>query len=184
MKRDGNTLSMVARNAWDDKPLQSMTKNSPQKATRTHITIIGHVTKSELLKHLTEEKLGYGIANRFLFFLVRRVNILPLGGGESPITEDQMERLRRAIEFGAVEREIPLSGGDENGTAQSNCGTSSTRTSPKGNLDSSELVSRGPRRRSGASRPSMPSSTAPKKSAARTCSPVWPCGSTARRAPD
>jgi hypothetical protein len=161
MKRDGNTLSMVARNAWDDKPLQSMTKNSPQKATRTHITIIGHVTKSELLKHLTEEKLGYGLANRFLFFLVRRVNILPLGGGE-----------------------IPLSGGDEDGTAQSNCGTSSTRTSPKGNLDSSELVSRGPRRRSGASRPSMPSSTAPKKSAARTCSPVWPCGSTARRAPD
>ena len=49
------------------RPLQTMTKHSPQKATHTHITIIGHVTQSELLKHLTEEKLGYGIANRFLF---------------------------------------------------------------------------------------------------------------------
>jgi hypothetical protein len=115
MKRDGNTLSMVARNAWDDKPLQTMTKHNPDKATHTHITIIGHVTKSELLKHLTEEKLGYGIANRFMFFRVRRVNILPRGGGKSPITEEQIELLREAIEFGAVEREIPLSGEDEDG---------------------------------------------------------------------
>jgi hypothetical protein len=115
MKRDGNTLSMVGRNAWDDKVLQTMTKNSPQKASHTHITIIGHVTKSELLKHLTEEKLGYGIANRFMFFLVRRMNILPRGGGKSPITEDQIERLQKAIKFGSVEREIALSGEDENG---------------------------------------------------------------------
>lgn len=115
MKRDGNTLSMVGRNAWDDKVLQTMTKHSPEKASHTHITIIGHVTKSELLKHLTEEKLGYGIANRFVFLLVRRVNILPRGGGKSPITEEQIERLREAIEFGAVEQEIPLSGEDEDG---------------------------------------------------------------------
>jgi hypothetical protein len=92
-----------------------MTKHSPQKATHTHITIIGHVTKRELLKHLTEEKLGYGIANRFMFFRVRRVNKLPRGGGKSPITEEQIERLQAAIEFGSVEREIPLSGEDEDG---------------------------------------------------------------------
>jgi hypothetical protein len=115
MKRDGNTLSMVARNAWDDKALQTMTKHSPQKATHTHITIIGHITVRELHKHLTEEKLGSGIANRFVFLLVRRANILPRGGGESPITDDQIERLQAAIGFGAVGREIPLSGEDEDG---------------------------------------------------------------------
>ena len=45
MQREGNTLSMVVRNLWDDRPLQTMTRNSPLRATDTHGTIIGHVTR-------------------------------------------------------------------------------------------------------------------------------------------
>ena len=71
MQRDGNTLSMVLRSAWDARTLQTLTKTSGEKSTGSHITIVGHITKKELLKHLTEEKLGSGIANRFVFALVR-----------------------------------------------------------------------------------------------------------------
>jgi Protein of unknown function (DUF3987) len=115
MKREGNTLSMVIRNGWDDRPLRTMTRNNALLSTCSHISIIGHITKSELLKHLTEEKLGSGIANRFQFFLVRRSKALPHGGDTDPVGENLRERLKEAIEFGSEPREIPLSKEDEGG---------------------------------------------------------------------
>jgi hypothetical protein len=110
MAREGNTLSMTLRNAWDDKTLRTLTKNSDLKSTRPHITIVGHVTRSELLKHLTESKLGGGIANRFLFLLVRRSKCLPFGGKRDVFGEDFIERLKTAAEFGRQARSIPFSG--------------------------------------------------------------------------
>ena len=82
-QREGNTLGMVLRNAWDNRPLETLTKNSPMRASDTHVTIVGHVTEGELLKHLTEQKLGAGIGNRFLFASVRRSKILPTAGAET-----------------------------------------------------------------------------------------------------
>jgi hypothetical protein len=109
MRREANTLSMVVRNAWDDRPLENLTKNSHERATETHITIIGHVTRSELLRHLNEEKLGGGIGNRFLFVLVQRSKALPHGGEADVVTDDQVRRLQEAVAFGMEEREINLS---------------------------------------------------------------------------
>jgi hypothetical protein len=109
MRREGNTLSSVLRHAWDDKLLSTLTKNSSERASFTHISFIGHVTKGELLRHLTETKLGGGIANRFLFFLVRRSKLLPLGGKLNPVGADLVNRVREAIEFGYEWREISLS---------------------------------------------------------------------------
>lgn len=37
MKRDGNTLSPVLRNAWDGKTLKTMVKHSPLRATSPHV---------------------------------------------------------------------------------------------------------------------------------------------------
>jgi hypothetical protein len=113
MKREGNTLSMVLRNAWDDRPLKTMTRNNALKSTGSHISVIGHITKSELLKHLTEEKLGSGIANRYMFVLVRRSKSLPYGGDRDPVGEHLIRRLEDAIEFGSEPRDIPLSKEDE-----------------------------------------------------------------------
>ena len=48
MERHGNTLSPVIRNAWDGLRLQTLTKNSPLKADGTHISIVGHITETEL----------------------------------------------------------------------------------------------------------------------------------------
>jgi hypothetical protein len=114
-RREGNTLGMVLRNAWDNRPLETLTKNSPMRATDTHITIVGHVTEGELLRHLTEEKLGAGIGNRFLFASVRRSKILPHGGGRDAFPDELVIRLEEALEFGKRRREIRLSEDVEGG---------------------------------------------------------------------
>jgi hypothetical protein len=109
MQREGSTLSMAVRNLWDDKPLETLTKHTHEKATGTHGTIIGHITRRELLKHLTEEKLCAGLGNRFMFMLVERSKLLPLGGDPDVFEKDEVDRLRKAINFGKQEREIQLS---------------------------------------------------------------------------
>jgi hypothetical protein len=80
MAREGNTLSATVRNAWDTGTLRSLTKNSPAKATNAHVGIIGHITKTELLRHLDATEFANGFANRFLYICVRRSKVLPFGG--------------------------------------------------------------------------------------------------------
>lgn len=92
MERAGNTLSPVIRNAWDGRPLQTLTKNSPLKATGALISIIGHITQDELRNRLKRTDRANGFANRFLFCLTKRSKLLPFGGHVS-------ERLKQAVDF-------------------------------------------------------------------------------------
>ena len=78
--RDGNTLSPLIRRAWDLGDLQTMTKNSPAKASDAHISIIGHITRDELRRYLDRTEAGNGFANRFLWICVKRARVLPEGG--------------------------------------------------------------------------------------------------------
>jgi hypothetical protein len=80
MERAGNTLSPVLRDSWGTPKLQTLTKNSPIKATDSHISIIGHVTDDELRAVLTKVEMANGFANRFLFARVKRSKLLPHGG--------------------------------------------------------------------------------------------------------
>jgi hypothetical protein len=80
MKREGNTLSPVLRNAWDGKTLKTMVKHSPLRATSPHVCILGHITAGELVKHLTETEMANGLANRFVWMVVKRSKRLPFGG--------------------------------------------------------------------------------------------------------
>ncbi len=80
LKREGNTLSAVMRSAWDTGSLNTLTKNSPAKATGAHITIIGHITRQELLRYLDDTEAGNGFGNRFLWACARRSKCLPEGG--------------------------------------------------------------------------------------------------------
>jgi hypothetical protein len=106
-ERDGNTLSAVVRQAWDTGRLRVLTKNSPARATGAHISIIGHVTKDELLKYLTDTEAGNGFANRFLWVAVKRSKFLPDGGNLRAIDfAPMLQRLRAAIEFGQTVGEI------------------------------------------------------------------------------
>jgi Protein of unknown function (DUF3987) len=80
MERHGNTLSPLIRRGWDGDTLSTMTRNNPLKATGAHISIIGHITDTELKARLTRTDAANGFANRFLFVLVRRSQLLPFGG--------------------------------------------------------------------------------------------------------
>lgn len=99
MERDGNTLSAVVREAWDTGSLGTLTKNCPNRATGAHVSVIGHVTKDELLRYLTKTESANGFANRFLLVMVRRSKELPFGGR---VAESDMaplkSRLHRVVE--------------------------------------------------------------------------------------
>jgi hypothetical protein len=94
MNGDTNSLSAVIREAWDDRPLATLTKNSPLRATGAHVSLIGHVTDAELRLHLTETERANGFGNRFLFFLVRRSKTLADG---KPVPGDRLDPLVSAI---------------------------------------------------------------------------------------
>lgn len=81
LSREGNTLSTVVRLAWDTGDLSTLTKNNPGRATGAHFSIIGHVTRDELLRYLNDTEAGNGFANRYLWVCTRRSKVLPEGGG-------------------------------------------------------------------------------------------------------
>ena len=100
MARDGNTLSAIIRNAWDGKNLKTMTKNSPAKATEAHISIIGHITRNELLRYLDNTECGNGFANRFLWACVKRSKVLPEGGKVSEFDMASLaQKVNEAVNF-------------------------------------------------------------------------------------
>jgi hypothetical protein len=100
IERSGNTLSNIIRDCWDRDRLQSLTKNSAERATGTHVAIQGHITKDELLRYMTTTEIVNGFANRFLFVCVKRSKILPEGGDVDSATLDSlMERLAAATSF-------------------------------------------------------------------------------------
>lgn len=92
--RDGNTLSAVIRNAWDTGLLRIVVKNAPATATGAHASIVGHITKQELLAHLNDIEAANGFGNRFLWIVVERSKVLPDGGA---VPEDALLRLRARL---------------------------------------------------------------------------------------
>jgi hypothetical protein len=64
--REGSTLSEVLRNAWDSGDIQTLTKNNPIRTTGAHISVIGHITETELKKKLGDNAIFNGFVNRFL----------------------------------------------------------------------------------------------------------------------
>jgi hypothetical protein len=80
MRREGNILSTIIRQAWDTGNLRVLTKNSPARSTGAHIGILGHITREELLRHLTDTESGNGFGNRILWLCVKRSKALPEGG--------------------------------------------------------------------------------------------------------
>jgi hypothetical protein len=109
MGRDGNTLSPVIRQAWDGGRLRTLTKNSPLTATDAHISMVGHVTKTELMKQLTETEAANGFANRYLWVLVERSKLLPRGGEWPKVDKTSLiSQLRSALDFGKQQVEITL----------------------------------------------------------------------------
>jgi hypothetical protein len=110
LAREGNTLSAIVRSCWDAKTLQTMTKNSPLRATNPHVSVIGHITTDELLRYVNATELANGFQNRFMLFAVRRTKLLPEGGSFDAIDWEMLQAdLAAAIDHGKGAGELPLS---------------------------------------------------------------------------
>ena len=94
MTREGNTLSAVIRQAWDEGDLRTAVKNSPNSATEAHISIIAHVTRDEVRGELCATDQANGFANRFVWLAVRRSKCLPEGGN---LDDDKLNDLVSAL---------------------------------------------------------------------------------------
>jgi hypothetical protein len=105
--RQGKIVTAVIRQAFDGEKLQTLTRNNPQKATGAHVSMIGHITKNELLRYLTETEAANGFANRFLWIMVRRSKELPFGGRWDEVdTAAFVGRLKAALAFGSSHRAV------------------------------------------------------------------------------
>lgn len=110
LKREGNTLSPILRNAWDGTPLRTLTRSKPIRVAEPHISIVGHVTQHELVHSLGRLDASNGLANRFLWVVVRRSKVLPEGGRPPPellttFRAKLAERIRRGQTLGRIDRD-------------------------------------------------------------------------------
>src|SRR5262249_36013415 len=80
------------------------------KATGAHISILGHITKQELLRDLDSTSAANGFGNRFLWICVRRSKCLPKGGRHpeeelAPLVDRLQAALEAARRIGLMERD-------------------------------------------------------------------------------
>jgi hypothetical protein len=90
--REISTLSPTLRSAWDGRPLAVLTRTAPARATHAHVSIIGHITQTELRRHASAIEIANGLLNRFLLLAVRRVRLLPEGGDPHPLKNSGLAR--------------------------------------------------------------------------------------------
>ena len=69
--RQGNTVSTMLRDAWDQDVLSPLTKTSRIKATQPHISMVGHCTSAEINRNVTETEAANGFGNRILWVWTR-----------------------------------------------------------------------------------------------------------------
>jgi len=76
-------------------------KKDPLHVESAHISIVGHITREELLRSLSATESANGFANRFLWVRCARSKCLPEGGSLSDRDLDSLaDLLRPAVAFG------------------------------------------------------------------------------------
>jgi hypothetical protein len=96
LQRNGNTLSGVLRDAWDNGELSVLTRHQPLRASGVHASIVGHITIDELRRYLNDVDVFNGFANRFLWTLCRRSKLLP--DGNTPSLIEWRQRLTKIVQ--------------------------------------------------------------------------------------
>lgn len=105
MKREGNTVSVLLRQAWDGQRIAVLRRKDPIKVEGAHISMIGHVTLPELRRLLASVEMSNGLANRCLWIHADRSKLLPEGGG-TPDTNAQVDSLRAAVRTARARGEV------------------------------------------------------------------------------
>ena len=108
IEREGSSLSAILRDAFDRKVLDTLVSERSRPAARSsenHITVVGHITRSELRRYMSRTEMANGLGNRFLWGLVKRSRYLPRGApppGMASLTKrlhDALDYVRGAGEF-------------------------------------------------------------------------------------
>ena len=108
--REAGQLSPLLRTAWDGGNLCSHDGHRYVQATAAHISLVGHVTQSELAHHLSHIESHNGFANRCLWTSVRRSQSLPDGGSLPPEQHALIAgELRRTLDWVQAQDELLFS---------------------------------------------------------------------------
>lgn len=102
-RREGATLSTVLRDAFDGVPLTAPSKTAFNKATATHIVVVGSVPETEIVKNLSDTDKTNGFANRFPMFYSAREQIVPT---PKPTDPALMESFARHVAFALFEASL------------------------------------------------------------------------------
>ena len=105
MRREGNTVSVLLRQAWDGSKLAVIRKKDPIEVDGAHLSMIGHITLPELNRLLASVEMSNGLANRCLWVFSDRSKLLP-DGGRVPHLADILPRLQRAVESASKRGEL------------------------------------------------------------------------------
>jgi hypothetical protein len=107
--RNGSTLSDLVRQCWDGGKLEVRSRAGISIAEDAQVTILSAITNEELVHRTQKIQLVNGFANRHLFILVRRSQLIP-SGSSVPISdvhslaEVLRTRLRNARSIGLMHR--------------------------------------------------------------------------------
>jgi hypothetical protein len=97
LSREGNTISAILREAWETGILEIKSRRNKVKVHDAHVSMIGHVTKDELLRRLDNTEIANGLCNRMLWVCCKRSKKLPFGS-EFPEVKSVMDGFRRATD--------------------------------------------------------------------------------------
>lgn len=130
MRRQESILSSVLRQAWDTGRIASPSKNNEIAVNGAHISLIGCISKEELLAETMAVDAQNGTLNRFLFACSRRSRLLPEGGDfdsliQSPRWSELQEQFATNIQK-AMPQDQALCRIDRDTTAQDEWGRNQT----------------------------------------------------------
>ena len=122
LRRNQGHLSPLLRCAWDSGDLRSLDGRQLIRATRTHISLIAHITQRELTENLPPTEAHNGFANRCLWTAVQRSQCLPEGGNpEAHELSAVATELRRALDWVGDAHTIRLSRDEQARTLWHEC---------------------------------------------------------------
>lgn len=76
-KNDNNSILAVIRELWDyGGSIQPLTKTTPVRSTKPHISIYGNITPDELKATINVTEIYGGTVNRFLFIFAERLEMV------------------------------------------------------------------------------------------------------------
>ncbi len=84
IKKEGNSLSEILRDAFDGKPLSTMTVKD-REVTQYHLTVVGHITPRAVSMATSEVDIANGFLNRFLCVEVQRPHLIDWPDDHGPL---------------------------------------------------------------------------------------------------